>query len=546
MHRQNQANRIRHGSRLLIMFCITFASTLLTACNVSTSPQDQPFASPPQSPDPTKAEQGASTSPLDGEPTSIPDLTGPEPSNRVAVFYYPWYGTPDDYGEWVHWDQAGYTPPSGIGSDYYPVLGAYSSLDPEVVAQHFAWLREVGVGVIISSWWGQGTREDRAVPLLLEQGERYGIKVALHIEPYDGRTARGLFEDIRYLYRVYGDHPAFFRSSDTSRWSPDTTPKGVFFVWAISIPDNHSAPVEASYWREALDDIHALSDGALVIANITDTSWIDRGHFDGLYNYADLSTTAEGSFDWAQGLPPDSFYVPSVIPGFSARRIGYANDTFVDRQGGLTYDNQWETALDTGIEPAIVTITSFNEWHEGSQIEPAEPQSDASVYADYDPLPPNAYLTATREWVEAFLNREWPEAATIRLHIKSASDWTTFGLIDGGTWMRPDLVSASEEADYAWMEGDHFALLQPLEAAERNRVVEMIVDLQLSEIEPDGNLTFEIERGHIGWTEVELYRQGAEAFELVQSLRWYGISGGDRNTRTFTVPTGILLGENLP
>ena len=75
-----------------------------------------------------------------------------------------------------------------IASDYYPQLGAYSNLDPAVVAQHFAWLREAGVGVIISSWWGRLSIEEKAVPLLLEMGERYGIKVAFHLEPYGGRT----------------------------------------------------------------------------------------------------------------------------------------------------------------------------------------------------------------------------------------------------------------------------------------------------------------------------------------------------------------------
>ncbi len=76
-------------------------------------------------------------------PTSIPD---PEPSYRVAAFYYPWYGNTEFDGVYVHWDQAGYNPPQGIGSDFYPALAAYSSIDPNVVAQHFAWLREAGVG----------------------------------------------------------------------------------------------------------------------------------------------------------------------------------------------------------------------------------------------------------------------------------------------------------------------------------------------------------------------------------------------------------------
>jgi glycoprotein endo-alpha-1,2-mannosidase len=529
------------------MFCIVLLNAA-AGCSPSPLTNVSPSASPEvdAQASPIVEDQVGNATPSEEASPTFPTATDLDPSYRMGVFYYPWYGTPEDYDEWVHWNQAGYTPPTGIGSDFYPVLGAYSSLDPRVIAQHFAWLRQAGVGVIICSWWGQGTREDRAIPVLLEQAERYGIKVAFHIEPYSGRTAMSLHSDIRYLYDRYGDHPAFFRTTTSSRWSPDERSKGFFFIWAIEVPDNDTAPVAADYWREALDRIHALPDGALVIANTTDTSWVDGGHFDGLYNYASLSTSAADSFNWAQGLPPDAWYVPSVLPGFSARRIGYAEDTYVDRKEGATYDNQWRAALGTGIEPAIVTITSFNEWHEGTQIEPAEPQSEASVYADYDPLPPEGYLDATREWVQVYLSQEWPEAIRARLRIQTASDWTTFSLLEGGRWIRPALVSASPEADFAWMEGDRFALLQPLPRAEAGQTVEMVVDLELAGLNPDDTLTFEIERGHIGWTKVELMRFEGDEPLVVDTLKWFGISGGERNARLFNLSADPFLETSQP
>ncbi len=75
-----------------------------------------------------------------------PPVEGPEPSERVAVFYYPWYGNPAVNGAWIHWEGPNFAPPEDISSDYYPALEAYSSMDPAVVANHFAWLREAGVG----------------------------------------------------------------------------------------------------------------------------------------------------------------------------------------------------------------------------------------------------------------------------------------------------------------------------------------------------------------------------------------------------------------
>ena len=70
------------------------------------------------------------------------------------------------------------------------------------------------------------------------------------------------------------------------------------------------------------------------------------------------------------------------------------------RQEGRTYDRQWRDVLETGFTPQIVTITSFNEWHEGTQIEPAAAgQSDGYGYP-YDAYErgPLQYLTATARW----------------------------------------------------------------------------------------------------------------------------------------------------
>lgn len=326
-----------------------------------------------------------------------PDVVGPAPSERVAAFYYPWYGNPDSDRRWVHWEEVGFDPPGDISSDFYPQLGAYSSTDPDAVAQHMAWLRQAGVGVIITSWWGQGSREDRMVPLLMSMAERYGIKVGFHIEPYQNRTPEKVIADVTYLSAQYGSSPAFFRRPDVTLHSAGSHAKAVYFVWSVGEVDKK--PFSPVQWTSALDQIHALPGGALVIAHSTQPAWVTDGHFDGLYNYATLHPEREGGFDWARTVPDAALYIPSVIPGFSAVKIKYPPDVNVLRNDGQTYDYQWELALGTGVEPAMVTITSFNEWHEGTIIEPAVP---ADGYMDFGALGPERYLDQTRKWVEMF------------------------------------------------------------------------------------------------------------------------------------------------
>jgi glycoprotein endo-alpha-1,2-mannosidase len=478
-------------------------------------------------------------------PATLPPVAGEEPSARVAAFYYPWYGNPLVDGAWVHWNQNGWQPPQDIGSDYYPVLGAYSSNDPAVVVQHMAWLRQAGIGVIISSWWGPGSREDKAVPLLLKMAGRYGLKVTLHIEPFSGRTAQALVEDVKYIEQQYGADPAFFRSSAASRYSPGGQPKPMLFVWAIEVPDTGSSPVPADYWQKALDAIHALPGGALVIGNTLQADWITGAHLDGLYNYITLHLEQQGGFAWARSLPPGALYIPSVMPGNSAQRVGYPPDTLVPRQDGATFAAQWAGALGTGVEPAMITITSFNEWHEGTMIEPAATgvnDGHGYTYADFGALAPEGYLGLARQWVGRFLAATWPATHRARITIRTTSDWTTLNVVDGGAWLRPEQVSTSQGLVHADMEaGGRFLLMQSFQSAEAGQAAEMTWDVQLSGLDPAGTLRLQIDRGNLGATTVMVFNYAGSAPVAVKTFRWGGITTG-RNSQMVSVPASALTG----
>ena len=474
---------------------------------------------------------------------TLPPVQGEAPSTKVAAFYYPWYGNPAVDGQWIHWDQNGHQPPRDIGSDYYPTLGAYSSKDPAVVAQHMAWLRQAGIGVIVSSWWGPHSREDQAVPLLLKMAGQYGLQVTLHIEPYDGRTAATLVSDVQYILQHYGSDPAFFRSTAASRYSLGSAPKPMLFVWAVEAPNSQSAPVAASYWLPALDAIHALPGGALVIGNTLQADWIDGAHLDGLYNYITLRLD-QGGFNWARSLPPDALYVPSVMPGNSAQRVGYPPNTLVPRRDGATYNDQWTAALGTGVQPALVTITSFNEWHEGSFIEPPAlgvNDGHGHPYADFGALPPQGYLDLTRQWVGRFLATAWPATYRARISVRTTSDWTTLNVVSGGAWLRPVRVSASAGVVHADLEaGDRFLLMQPLASAQAGRAAEMIWDVLLSGLDPAGNLALQIDRGSIGATTVTVSNYLGATPVAVKTFQWSGVTTG-RNSHVVNVPAAALV-----
>ena len=101
-------------------------------------------------------------------------------------------------------------------------------------------------------------------------------------------------------------------------------------------------------------------------------------------------------------------FVPSVGPGYIDTRVrAWNGQTTRHRRKGEYYKLAWRTA--TSLLPKFVSITSFNEWHEGTQIETSIPKTikdkdNASFsYLSYEPDPPDVYLTMTKTLVQDYL-----------------------------------------------------------------------------------------------------------------------------------------------
>ena len=300
----------------------------------------------------------------------------PAPSSRVAIFYYPWFATPKSDGRYAHWQQGGIQPPDDVASSFYPARGIYSSADTLVVDAQLAEIAAAGIGTVITSWWGRDSREDRRLPLLLGAARRRGLTVAAHLEPYRGRTVASTEADIGYL-RGLG-------ISDV-------------YIWASSdLPD--------AEWA----DMNSRVEGTRVFANTNLPGRAAAGGFDGLYTYDVLL------FDGIlfprlcrQARRLHLLCAPSVGPGYDARRAT-ADLRVKPRRDGARYDGMWRGALRA--EADLVTITSYNEWHEGTQIEPA--RSDRSGYESYEgawgllgTAAETAYLDRTAFWVTRLMRR---------------------------------------------------------------------------------------------------------------------------------------------
>lgn len=104
---------------------------------------------------------------------------------------------------------------------------------------------------------------------------------------------------------------------------------------------------------------------------------------------------------------------PSVAPGYLDDRAVPGNTTpTLGREDGASYDLEWNNALDPAIggDPTWVSVTSFNEWHEGSSIEPASSspppghgyETFEGAYGRTGEAAETAYLDRTAYWADRF------------------------------------------------------------------------------------------------------------------------------------------------
>ncbi len=104
-----------------------------------------------------------------------------------------------------------------------------------------------------------------------------------------------------------------------------------------------------------------------------------------------------------------------------------------------------------------------------------------------------------------------PQSYPIRIKIRTTSDWTNFALVAGGDLVSAFLVSTTQAATNAWLQMGRFLLSQPLKQAESGQQIELVVDVLLTNVDSNTTLRFEIERGYIGLTTVELLTILAQA-----------------------------------
>jgi len=331
-----------------------------------------------------------------------------------VCFYYNWYGSKLIDGDNYHWKHPVmpendkdttkklFLGNGDIGANYFPELGEYSSADSLVIKKHMQQMAAAGFCIVAVTWLGESDYTYKSLPIIFKYAAESNLKVCFQIEPCVRKTAMMTVQQMIFIINQFGNEKSFYRD--------EITKKPLFFVY-------DSYMIDAVEWNKVLgnnsDELIFRktkydSDVIGLFCWKEDTAFFQKAGFDGMYTYF-------ASRGFTYGANPDNWkslnafaknndlkFIPSVGPGYNDNRIRPWNKKNTkDREKGRYYDRFFEDAINCKLD--WIAVTSFNEWHEGTQIEPAQSyQFKDALYLDYEGLPNDYYITRTKFWLNSW------------------------------------------------------------------------------------------------------------------------------------------------
>ncbi|HMA36485.1 MAG TPA: endo-1,3-alpha-glucanase family glycosylhydrolase [Chloroflexia bacterium] len=242
-------------------------------------------------------------------------------------------------------------------------LVPYDSGDPATIERQIGEAQAAGIDAFVGSWQGTGSTSDQHFPQVLDTAAAHNFQVALYFET-NFAARRGVAAELRSALDHYLSHAAYLR------WRG----KPVIFFWQPGAFGNAAA---WSQLRQQIDPQHTQ----IWSVDTVDASYLDV--FDGIHLFSAgkwTGTTDVGPVDasWRKTITDYNtahgtarVWAAGVIPGWDESHILPArpNAKVFPRRDGALYTESWQGAMASN--PEWITITSYNEWFEGTQIEPS-------------------------------------------------------------------------------------------------------------------------------------------------------------------------------
>ena len=320
-------------------------------------------------------------------------------NKKVWILYFAHFGNLETNGKWVNWRMKKgewidhyFEPPLSIPSNYFPSLGLYSSQHKSTIKKHLKMISDCNIDAIIVPWDGPNRKQtqemdksfiDDSLKIIMELAPDFSIKVGVLLTNYIDRNNETEIEDIKYYLEQYNeaslkinDKPVIITGCSIEQEVIDKYCSSVYFV---------------GFGKDLNDALTSYDNG-----------------YDGFTSY---SLNNENTFlndlqkwEYISNVLYDHGmnFIPSISPGlnesaFNIQLIYRAKS----REGGKFYNNQWKQAFKT--EADFILINSFNNWFDGTVIEPVSNTKNFPLNNDiWAGDNPNIFLDITKEWVDKF------------------------------------------------------------------------------------------------------------------------------------------------
>lgn len=281
----------------------------------------------------------------------------------VGVMYHHW---------WVpsRWSQ---NPPN---HPYEPVLGHYDNADPEVIHQHIAWAKEVGINTFLLNfwitdhdWWWVERNTTAVADICDQEGMNYFFLMDGWFEFEDA-------DDQAYeiAWRVNARAAPFFNRPGYLK--KDGEP--ILFFWA-------AYPSSCDLWDAVRAGIEGTSGSIFMTGDKWDCFDLRMLYNPYTANCSDYDCQLERQKDlWKDRNEEGEPWAPTALPGYDDHLVRPGNpviplDPDFFRESlrlAMKYDQHHDD------KKRWLFICSWSEWHEGSQIEPADDFANPLVFLD--------------------------------------------------------------------------------------------------------------------------------------------------------------------
>jgi len=295
----------------------------------------------------------------------------------VWAFYYAWYGVPQGPRQrWELWADRG-EPATGakLRLPFRPLVGPYDSTDPAIVAWHCRLAEAAGIDAFLVSWWGGANISGEAFErVILPAARDEPLERGPHCELAQFHAELGpLVERLAgVLARCQGD-PAYLRRGGRPvvylyqvPFDPKLTP-----ATFAELRRGVEAKVGPVWW--AMDKIRHDAGTYGVPAAWRAVEGVDGFGFYGTFSVRRLSERAElrPFFErYARDVRAAGreLLLP-MHPALDNRVIQPKEGFEIPFREGETLEGYHAAALAAGAD--ILLLTSFNEWPEGTVVEPS-------------------------------------------------------------------------------------------------------------------------------------------------------------------------------